>query len=516
MTTPTVKIRMYRQGLGDCFLLTFLRSDGSNYYILIDCGVVIGQNSAKLVEAANDILQTTQGHLNLLVATHLHWDHISGFCQAREVFDKFRIDEIWMPWTENPSTRAGQQHMAARSAQISALRSAVAQMNSAGMSETSATVQSVLDFFGPDPGSGEGLAAKTGACSTQDAMDYLRNRAGANKHYCTPTTEPVHTLDDVPGVQVYVLGPPTDEAFLGKVNPSKAHPETYDDNPGVTASVATDSFLAAASPADDPNFNDLKILTAPFDDNLAIPVEDAQNDKFFRDHYFGPESALDEGMPDAHQWRQIDHDWLNVTSELALNLDNAVNNTSLVLAFELGDPGAGKVLLFAADAQVGNWLSWGKLSWSVTPPGQPAKTISSKDLLQRAVVYKVGHHGSHNATLAAQGLDLMIHDELIALIPVDHAMAVKKNWPGMPFSPMLTTLTEKTRGRIVRIDDAPPPRPRPTGITPEDWQTFLTNLMETPLHFELTIQGSSTPTAVATPPLPKRRYSKKSANLTTI
>jgi hypothetical protein len=58
-----------------------------------------------------------------------------------------------------------------------------------------------------------------------------------------------------------------------------------------------------------------------------------------------------------------------------------------VLAFELGK--GGKVLLFAADAQRGNWISW----------KDGDQTITATDLLDRTVVYKVGHHGSHNATL---------------------------------------------------------------------------------------------------------------------
>ncbi|TIM05499.1 hypothetical protein [Mesorhizobium sp.] len=41
---------------------------------------------------------------------------------------------------------------------------------------------------------------------------------------------------------------------------------------------------------------------------------------------------------------------------LALDMNDATNNASLVLAFELGK--GGNVLLFAADAQRGNWLSW--------------------------------------------------------------------------------------------------------------------------------------------------------------
>src|SRR6266446_460770 len=36
------KVRMYRQGLGDCFLVLLKRADGSDYKILIDCGVVLG------------------------------------------------------------------------------------------------------------------------------------------------------------------------------------------------------------------------------------------------------------------------------------------------------------------------------------------------------------------------------------------------------------------------------------------------------------------------------------------
>ena len=40
------------------------------------------------------------------------------------------------------------------------------------------------------------------------------------------------------------------------------------------------------------------------------------------------------------------------------------------------------------------------------------------DLLARAVFYKVGHHGSHNATLL-QAFEKMNHPDLTALIPVD-------------------------------------------------------------------------------------------------
>jgi hypothetical protein len=64
----------------------------------------------------------------------------------------------------------------------------------------------------------------------------------------------------------------------------------------------------------------------------------------------------------------------------------------LVLAFELGR--GGKVLLFAADAQRGNWISWAANSFK-----DGRKEVAVRDLLGRTMLYKVGHHCSHNATL---------------------------------------------------------------------------------------------------------------------
>ena len=42
-----VTVRMYRQGLGDCFLLAFPTAGGGRpYYLLIDCGVLQGTPDA--------------------------------------------------------------------------------------------------------------------------------------------------------------------------------------------------------------------------------------------------------------------------------------------------------------------------------------------------------------------------------------------------------------------------------------------------------------------------------------
>jgi len=62
-------------------------------------------------------------------------------------------------------------------------------------------------------------------------------------------------------------------------------------------------------------------------------------------------------------------------------LDDAMNNTSLILLFEVG----GKKLLFPGDAQWENW------EYALSIAGD-------RKLLQAVNLYKVGHHGSLNAT----------------------------------------------------------------------------------------------------------------------
>ena len=115
------------------------------------------------------------------------------------------------------------------------------------------------------------------------------------------------------------------------------------------------------------------------------------------------------------------------------------------------------MLLFAADAQVGNWLSWHDVIFPKAG-AESGQTITGADLLRRTVLYKVGHHGSHNATLREKGLEMMQNAELVAMIPVDEGQAKAKRW-AMPFGPLLDRLEMKTRGRIIRADSGLPDKP---------------------------------------------------------
>lgn len=427
-------VRMYRQGLGDCFLITLPRNNGKDFFILIDCGVILGTQGAQemMKKVVTDIGKVTDNHIDLLLVTHQHWDHLSGFLQANDEFEQIKIDEVWFAWTEDPKDSLAKKLGAEHGKMKMALTAAAAQYEMASDSGASQQVYDLLGFFGA---AGQG--------TTTDALNYVKKKV-TKQAFCKPTDPPIV----VPGVaaRFFVLGPPHDEKMIKRFNPSKANPETYGldgANRFLLDSLSITSEIAQ---------------TGPFDQQFQIPTVVARQMKFFQDHYWGEDNDAklssaavgirDELCPTADQgWRRVDGEWLGVTSDLALMLDNATNNTSLALGIELD---GGEVLLFAADAQVGNWLSWQDLSWEVD-----GKTVTGPDLLAKTHLYKVGHHASHNATLRKLGLEQMTNLK-IALVPVDHDMAVKKRWGNMPFPDLLSALETATDGFVLRVDKPVP------------------------------------------------------------
>jgi hypothetical protein len=416
------KVRMYRQGLGDCFLITLPRKTGKPFYIMIDCGVILGtQNPGDLMKkVVGDIIATTHGFVDLLLATHEHWDHLSGFIQARDVFSGLRAGEIWLAWTEDPDNALAKDLRGEHQAMRVALAAACARLRLGGTNDSIA--EGLMEFFGA---AGQG--------TTGDALKIVRTLCENEPRYWVPDKAKPAEFSGIEA-KFYVLGPPHDKKMVKTYNPSKSHPETY----GLAAvEKLTMSFTQAGTGMDgDPS--------APFDPNDQVPLEITRQLPFFQTHYWGEDANSEEKD---QNWRQIDGDWLDASSSMALQLDSATNNTSLVLAIELD---GGDVLLFAADAQVGNWLSWGDLKWEVN-----GKTVTGPDLLQRTILYKTGHHGSHNATLREKGLEMM-KNLRIAMIPVDHAMAVKKRWGKMPLDKLEDRLNEITKNCVLRIDKPVP------------------------------------------------------------
>jgi hypothetical protein len=450
VVAKSLRIRMYRQGLGDCFLIRLPKEDGSYFKIMIDCGVVLGTENPekKMRPVVESIIAETGGRVDLLVVTHEHWDHVSGFNQVADLFaqagkakpKQLSVGQVWMAWTENPSDVLANRLRKDRAERVSKLAAFVAAAPAMGLADDATVkgVDGILGFFGLAGGTGAGK-------STAEAMDFARGLS-SKVHYALPSDDPVE-LKEAPGYRFFALGPPHDEAALRKTDSTtEVYRELSDQGAaGSFFAAAMTNMVAAATggPATDPDEVDRH---RPFDGNFTRvldPSSLAGRTPFFNQFYYG--LSTDPFHPD-QAWRRIDNDWASAAAEFALQLDSATNNTSLVLAIEIID--SGKVLLFAADAQVGNWLSWQNLSWKLSED----KTVTGPDLLKRTVFYKVGHHGSHNATLKAKGLELMRSDEFVAFIPVDHAMAVKKHWGKMPLPGLVDALQEKSKGRVVRVD----------------------------------------------------------------
>jgi hypothetical protein len=568
-----VLTRMYGQGLGDCFLLAFPRAESNGgeserpVYVLIDCGVVAGtpDGPARMQEVVCDIKRTTwddslsppQGHLDLLIITHEHWDHLSSFVQATEEWKQITVDALWTAWTEKENDPSGLPEVLKKI--LAKHRKALAEVADRGLrfglGGRLDTALSLMAFQSDAATSGLAFSAAPGV---DDAFDAAKKMVASSRHTCC---EPGEILA-VPGTaaRAYVLGPPRSSDRLRQVNPSRKEPETYEgkaeqekadqqkgvsvttqramsrpafmsrsisDDPALSLrSVAegrsafnafTQALLGAsgdASPAlgeslDDPNASQ---RSYPFDRSVRIPLptaETAAGRQSLRVPLEDENGADDEAengtdcepgaLPRAkvarkegadlavriplpvdktslfkpvdltpthrgfasyfdeiNHWRRIDFDWLGVAETFALQADNLTNNTSLVLAFELPsqEPETPrKVLLFVGDAQVGNWLSWDEITdWQHRDDaGKAERTPDVSDLLGRTVFYKVGHHGSHNATLKAKGVERMpAGGKMTAFVPVSVEVARElKDWCEMPLDAMLDALSTRTDGQVV-------------------------------------------------------------------
>lgn len=277
-----------------------------------------------------------------------------------------------------------------------------------------------------------------------DAIEYLKQRGkdAQDLRFLEPGGEPF-LVDGLTGFRFYVLGPPRDPRFL---KTSAITQQMKKDNViyhlSRMGTAGLDSLGAAVAPQGngDERYH-------PFAAEHRITRSAVgQSKKYFEEIKEFVDATYDKP---SEEWRRIDEDWLNAFGQLALDLDNDTNNTSLVLAVECIK--TRDVLLFVADAQVGNWQSWANVSFQVPNRATPCP---AHELLARTVFYKVGHHSSHNATLKSNGLELMTKDNLVAFIPLDKDTARNQGTSGwdMPAKPLLNALLKKTDNRVVISD----------------------------------------------------------------
>lgn len=467
------RITMYRmQELGDCFLLTFTAGRDVSR-MLIDCGCFrnSGSSIARIKTVVADIKTTLDGApLDVVAGTHQHNDHVNGFFHAEKEFRDIGVKQTFLSWLDNPEDRRAQEvgdkfHNLRK--QIVQIRDGLhKKLRGARNAATRGTeafhlLDGLLGFFGAQknadgppevPAKGIGVLKKIGTVKPE----YLK---------------PGRSLD-MPGlpagtVRIHVLGPPRETELLYRKDPREG--ESYD-RELAAASLHADRFLSAVAGKSDGSSRQ--------EDNYPFNAE-------FKRTRPASGSALARVMKryrhTGESWRTIDEDWMDQAGALALYLDTYTNNSSLALAIEL--VASRKVLLFAADAQTGNWLSWKNVKWD-----DPKVTTDS--LIERTVFYKAGHHASHNATLP-EVFDKMNHPDLVALIPVDKSDPnIKKDdgWK-MPAEHLFEHLKKQTSNRVLQMDDRNPPECNPDKAAKGAWKKVGIKPKVTDLSITLDIKG---------------------------
>jgi beta-lactamase superfamily II metal-dependent hydrolase len=473
VSVGSVTIRMYDlQGEGDCFLLTFKISDGSKRFMLIDCGIFTGTPGGKdkLQEVAKNIMETTGNHIHTLVVTHEHWDHIAGFQYAVDTFfdEPTKIDELWLAWTENIEGDELAKLLNKKYEPIQQALEMTTQL--AGFTERfdAQSIRNVLAYKSP-------LSLEEGlSMTTTKLMDKIHEDLSSKVTYTSPDNPP-RSLPEYPGVRFYTLGPPRDENQLKILEASgiavddiMLHDEATYFNIAVSAAFGEGKL----SDEQHKRYVRLNKRSMPFGDELGLTKKEAKeyiiNDiRFFEEHYGfkkdDPEKA----------WRRINYDWLASSEQLALYMDNYVNNTSLVIAIEL--TGSGNVLLFPGDAQYGNWDSWKDLTWTIENEQGESKDVEAMDLIKKTVFYKVGHHGSHNGTLKTYLRQM--NNKLVVMIPCNEKWALDKRKWNHPDPGLLPEIEAKTMGRIIR-SDTHVPTSKPDTLTLNEWTEFTGDVKE--------------------------------------
>ena len=130
-----------------------------------------------------------------------------------------------------------------------------------------------------------------------------------------------------------------------------------------------------------------------------------------------------------------DRDTITKLGELdqgvAVSLDKAVNGTSLMVILRIGS----RYLLFPGDAQWGSWQT-------------ALRNDETRRLLEKTTFYKVGHHGSHNAT-PVEFVEEVVKEK--GDVPAMISTRPIEKWPDIPRQPLIDALT--LRGcRCVRSD----------------------------------------------------------------
>ena len=491
-----VTVRMYRQGHGDCFLIAFPREGGGTpYYVMIDCGYKPGSQAfldhgKSIGDVVKHLHDSCAGHLDLAILTHEHQDHLNGIWKsANPYFKDFDIEEAWVAWTEDPDNTLANDLRTRHRDQLLGLLAARRELALAA-GDSDPAVTRLDSLLGLEVGGGEetlNMAEMFAAAEdpeksvNKQGLKLIKDKAAARQgcFFLYPGGEP-SPLEGAAGIRAFILGPPESADLIADEDPR--------DGEGFPQDHPFSFAGAVRMPQGE--------RSSPFRRHFAVPLEFAFESEtpFFTERY-GTGAGPDDGgnrseVPANAAWRRIDHEWLYSAETLALKLNTGINNTSLAVAFEL--PHSKKVLFFAADAQRGNWISWKDVTFT-----DGGATVTARDLLGRAVLYKVGHHGSHNATLAGTANDTHPNlawmglgsaaAEFTAMITAVNKWAMEKNTPPWvhPLPSIRAALVRKAQGRVFQTDENKPAKP--ATVSAGEWKKFTDRSVFADLYFDWTV-----------------------------
>jgi hypothetical protein len=345
-------------GFGDCYLLTF-HYGAAGRHVLIDFGSTeLPADAPKdlLLQVANDIKRRCNGKLHIVVATHRHKDHISGFATNKsgtasgDVIRECEPNIVIQPWTEDPDARTD----AKRAIEVSPGKSVAFAKTLTDMQAVAEMARNAASFLS-NGGQNAALAAQLAFLgedniSNRPAVENLleMGRRGRALYVNADLVNPLDLGNELPGVTVRVLGPPdlTQSKEITKMRSKDAA-----------------EFWQLQASAGKP----LREQAEPLFPGVAM-------------------RSATQLMPPHMRWfiRRMNSIRGSQMLEIVRILDSVMNNTSVILHFETG----GKKLLFPGDAQIENW------NYALA---EAKKNPQFKALLEDVDLYKVGHHGSRNA-----------------------------------------------------------------------------------------------------------------------
>ena len=401
VSTPLrVRVRMYQVGFGDCFLVSVeydapLADGRAERHLLVDFGSTRkareGRAPGRMSDVAKLIRKHTCGALDVLVVTHRHKDHVFGFADddAAEILRALAPKRVLRPWTEDPQLPA----LADTPTGAGVAADGATGRASARYAQLLADAQREAEVLSALTGLHKDVRAEAAEqVKNADAIALLDELAADGRGGYLHAGADAAVADLMPGLEVTVLGPPTVEQDPRVAKQREEDPEYW--------MAALHASLREAA------------RTVPGDGQAAHGMSLGP----------GPVRWVVERLA-----AQKSHS----VARLVRDLDDALNNTSLVLLLEIG----GLSMLFPGDAQIENWqFTLDRL----------AEEPDLKSRLTAIDLYKVGHHGSRNATpRALHALWAERPDELppmTALMSTRQGVHGKTEATAVPRSTLVTAL----------------------------------------------------------------------------